>query len=645
MDSPRSGSRNEPTILLQIESPLFDLYIEGRPTHPTVEEFRLHHDEAGQLIHANLQVVAPSTHVQLQHDQIRVYSRATEQLEPYYPQNIYPCFYEHQTYELVIEKKNIDAAAQLEFYHDNYNLRKAIKPKGKTLLTGNLNFQNEVGFTEFELRLDGETVLRVALEIFPSKIDYRRDYQNLIQEVNEQVYNLSFDFLRKTYSLMGLTEDKKPDQSLTEFFSILKTISRRLVQAVEQIHKTPHHRLAKENRVVDADRVKRAGRENIAYLAKRPHLMREDNVHGMIHANGKMYRPTQVLETRRRMEYDTAENRFLRWALLRIEGRLKEMRKRLLDKQKRWQPDLDKNTIQAQLEQVEGMRGQFLRLLRLDFLQEVGEMKELSVTLVLQMAPGYRDVYRFYLLLLKGLTLQDDLFRLSMKDVAQLYEYWCFLKIHDLLQSKYELKRQDIVRVVHGGLFVRLDKSHRASVTYCNPQNGEEFTLMYNSKEDSATVGQEPDNVLSLVKRGRSGVEVTYNYVFDAKYKLNSTVAYRNRYGTPGPQEEDINTMHRYRDAIVSQVGETDRYERTMFGAYVLFPYQEQNGDFVRNHFYKSIQRVNVGALPFLPGSTRLVERFLDELIGDSSEEAFERAVPTRGTKQYFESSYRDNDE
>lgn len=61
-------------------------------------------------------------------------------------------------------------------------------------------------------------------------------------------------------------------------------------------------------------------------------------------------------------------------------------------------------------------------------------------------------------MLLKGLSIQNDLFRLSMKDLAQLYEYWCFLKIHHLLSKKYEQLKQDIIKINRSGLFVTLDK-------------------------------------------------------------------------------------------------------------------------------------------------------------------------------------------
>ena len=73
----------------------------------------------------------------------------------------------------------------------------------------------------------------IQLEIFPSKIDYKEDYIQLLQDVNEQIYNLSFDFLRKTYHLTGLRETQH--QSLTEFYTILQHIFQQFIRAVERI--------------------------------------------------------------------------------------------------------------------------------------------------------------------------------------------------------------------------------------------------------------------------------------------------------------------------------------------------------------------------------------------------------------------------
>lgn len=86
-------------------------------------------------------------------------------------------------------------------------------------------------------------------------MDYKRDYQNLLHEVNAQIYNLAFDFLRRTYQLTGLKETQH--QSLTEFFAILQHVFRQLLDAVERINKNPNVALLQERRLMDAGRVKK----------------------------------------------------------------------------------------------------------------------------------------------------------------------------------------------------------------------------------------------------------------------------------------------------------------------------------------------------------------------------------------------------
>ncbi|MEK5234763.1 nuclease domain-containing protein [Paenibacillus sp. FSL L8-0470] len=179
-----------------------------------------------------------------------------------------------------------------------------------------------------------------------------------------------------------------------------------------------------------------------------------------------------------------------------------------------------------------------------------------------------------------------------------------------------------------------------AKMVYENPINGEQFILYYNAipgTDKTPTLSQRPDNVLTLKKKD-AGTIKEYKYVFDAKYRLNPAyegTSYHRTYGQPGPEEDDINTMHRYRDAIVYQEKGTGEYERSMFGAYVLFPYPDEER-YKAHHFYKSIELLNIGALPFLPNSTSLVEQFLDEIIQDSPEKAYERSTRPRGTREYY---------
>ncbi|MCM3784946.1 restriction endonuclease-like protein [Neobacillus mesonae] len=623
MGSPHIGFLNHSVELIRIETNLFNLYIQGKPYHPTVESLQLHRDDVGAWMDSNtLQISSLSSELEL--ESISVFSPEQGQLVSWKTgEKSYPLFYETQSYELVIEKKQ---GTDLTFYHDNLYIRQAVKPLGQSILSGILNFQNEVGLTELELRHNGRSLFQMQIEIYPSKIDYKKDYQMILSDINRQIYNLSFDFLRKTYHLTGLKETRK--QSLTEFFTILQHVFDQLRQAVERIHANPHYSLVKEQRIVDSAKVRKAGKENIAFLSKRPYLLSHHEEHGFIPHQGQSLHPSHALETKRRVQFDTLENRFVRWVLIRVSKKLQEMKRKLSGSGKMQDPILDKR--------ITSIQNQLQRLLQLDFLK-VGEMKQLSVSLVLQMAPGYREVYRSYLMLMKGLSVQSDLFRLSMKDLAQLYEYWCFLKINELLGHKYELLKQDMIKVNRTGVFFTLDKSQSAKMEYRNPKNGEIFTLYYNALprgDRSATLGQRPDNVLTL-KKNDSAME--YKYIFDAKYRIDPAYEgtyYYEKYKRPGPVEEDINTMHRYRDAIVYSEGGQE-LERSMFGAYVLFPYPDEVS--YREHkFYKSIELVNVGAFPFLPNATELMDKFLEEIIMDSPEKAYERSTRPRGTNRYY---------
>ncbi len=712
--------------LLQISTTIGDIYIEGKPYHPSVEALELHRQE-GEWVEAHLKCVSLTPEVKVQ--SIQVFSPLTGGLVDWDRQTpVLPCFYEQQNYEWIYERR-VEVTMPIRFYHVNRHLREAVTWKGTRILSGLLNFRNEVGFSELELRSGGQRLMSVELEVFPSKLDYRDDYVRLLQEVNRQIYNLSFDFLKRTYQSAALRETEH--QSLTEFFSIIAYLFDHMERAMERIALQPHHRMERHTEVRKAAQARRPSRKNSQYLSSHPQYLekldvehgrngqrsgvdpnaiyrkqpeanpnatyrkqpaghstttygQESNVQsnarlgnatsssarshdraavsrsashvdrehgdrqsclppGTIPIAGEAYRPTRLLDTVKRLSYDTAENRFLRWMLERILVRLEQLREQY--EQLSRPTNYRSRSYDEQFSLAVGqMIRRLERMLNMEWLRELTPMRSMSISLVMQMAPGYREMYRYYLTLLKGLSIQSDLLRLSMKEISELYEYWCFLKLNELMARKYALVQQNVIKLNHAGLFVTLDRGQRSRMEYRHPRTGERFVLYYNSAPDRAsspTLAQRPDNVLSLRKQD-AGQQKTYNFIFDAKYRLHVAEegsAYRAMYKQPGPQEEDINTMHRYRDAMVHQVDtpheQKERYERTMYGAYVLFPYGDEE-QYREHHFYKSIQRINVGALPFLPNATSLVEEFLDELIADSPEKAYERATVPQRTDEYY---------
>ncbi|MBU3191322.1 hypothetical protein KPL51_17520 [Clostridium bowmanii] len=93
--------------------------------------------------------------------------------------------------------------------------------------------------------------------------------------------------------------------------------------------------------------------------------------------------------------------------------------------------------------------------------------------------------------------------------------------------------------------------------------------------------------------------------------------------------------MHRYRDAIVYKNHKTGTYNNSVFGAFVLFPYKDEL-QYKNHNFYKSIEEVNIGGIPFLPKATGLMEEFLDKLINQSSYSTFERSLDSLGRENYI---------
>lgn len=542
-------------------------------------------------------------------------------------QSIKPLFFEQTDYEIVISglKGN-----KVSLFNENHFIQDSIgivRDGDDTLISGVINFGNTVGYTDFDIYSDDRKNLSFKIEVFPSKISYKEDYNLMIDDISEMVCEVALDFMQKTYRTYALGDDRS--SLLSVYFQILSVIFRDYMNAVNRITAVPHHKLVTEHYVVPAHKARRTDRVSEKWIMKHP-----DQV---ILESGNIV-AEKVLTAVKQVTYDTSENRFVKFILSSTVKKLEAFKKRYVGSVKQTEAHV--------IEDADHMIREVRRILNMSFLHDVSEYSAAqSMSLVFGMAPGYRELYKCYIMLQKSLSVNGDVFKMSPKDTAQLYEYWCFIKLFSLLKKTYELKTPDIIKVDNNGITVTLIKGVKSEARFVNPDTGELITLAYNPSESKTqTVNQKPDNVLELQKLG---TDVAYKYVFDAKYRIENNpdgAFYPD--SNPGPKVDDINTMHRYRDSIVYENPKSKfTFEKTMFGAYILFPYEDEkkyseyesteNGKTVKGHkFYRSIDSVNIGGLPFLPGSTLLVKKLLSELINDSEESAFERTTLPRGIEE-----------
>ena len=137
--------------------------------------------------------------------------------------------------------------------------------------------------------------------------------------------------------------------------------------------------------------------------------------------------------------------------------------------------------------------------------------------------------------------------------------------------------------------------------------DGTRIVLSYNPlSQPRWTTPQQPDAVIEI-----SSSEV--RLILDAKYRLQFDDRYIQSYGGPGPNEENINQMHRYRDAVLFTKDETRQRAND---AVALFPLPPSVPYAPEHPLYRSISLVGIGGLPCYPDRLADLESYLTSRLG-----------------------------
>ena len=108
------------------------------------------------------------------------------------------------------------------------------------------------------------------------------------------------------------------------------------------------------------------------------------------------------------------------------------------------------------------------------------------------------------------------------------------------------------------------------------------------------------------------------------------------------PLPDAINQMHRYRDAIYYSMKEDVRPRgKEVIGGYILFLGRTEGIAIENSYFYKSIEKVNIGAFPLLPADSNntvdivqcnLLEKHLTHILLENSVYAhIKDSIPQKG--------------
>ncbi|SPD72652.1 conserved hypothetical protein [uncultured Desulfobacterium sp.] len=500
-----------------------------------------------------------------------------------------------------------------DFFH---SISKKVEPPRE--FPGNLfevRFKNMVGLTRL-----GEVNLRIVNRKIGETL-----YNAMLTSLTEKVADLVFSLGKITGQsyTKGLSGDTIP---YIQFLFLKKYLLAKPLDIFAisgLITANPHRRLLSALERIGIDQATRIDPSSLPSLFStsnftmlRPDHFLVDSSLGqrILMKTGKTLFPIEIQSEKKYLTVDTHENRFIKFFLKDLAGRLSDERLRRLPGDS--ESYLNPSIIQDVAEMAEGI--EWFRTA--SFWAEVGEMHLIPTnSQVLQHRDGYRQLFELYTLLQLATRCDFDFMDfdrlLETKDTATLFEYWCFFVIRDLIERQRKPIRWN-TEVVNGPW----EKSLPASLTISYEGD---VSLSFN-RSFGGSIGfnptSPPHNLLvpseSYSYNYRPDIVVTkgdHMLIFDAKYK-----GQQNRfYGEDedgnirSPNPEDIGKMHTYREAILN-----------VAGAFILYPGADSicfNSHTARQPFQ------GVGALPLRPNDeggpnlthgealARVLSYFLDE--------------------------------
>lgn len=518
-------------------------------------------------------------------------------------------------------------------------------------ISGSLQFNNDIGKSDFRfgyLRDGVKCTFAFTFHVLSTKLDYHTDWKGIVDDIEDEYRMLSYDFLKKTYHSFAQSEDGETSDMV--WWNLFAKHRKDFLDACRLILARPRLRFRKVDEYRRADQLK----------TLTPSL--ENELAEWRNTASHLYLDARGAQTK-----DTPENRFFKYAVETISAKHSVLAQRVMYESDRIASDgseagSGKAKKLKRLNQETGETAQeLLRIKNNPFFRGIGKFEGLrQVSLVLQRAPGYAAMMRTYAILNALYDLQDGLYGLETKNIADLYELWCFIEVKNQVAAALGVPQKAIKhtnRTEMGNWFGEDPKKGKQSCVVIESEDKTvKLEVLYNAaavfsgksgiEHTVAPTGgeQKPDIIMRLVRDYGSNKAFKLTYIFDAKYRLDDETVVD---GVGAPPVDAINQLHRYRDAIYygeirgGTLDDAD-IKKEVIGGYILFPGSGTEAEIKETTLYKSIAKVNIGALPLRPGyemGRKFLCEFIKGLVSKSTEDHLvgTKSQATKGTEMIQE--------
>lgn len=562
-----------------------------------------------------------------------------------------PVFYETSTYNVSIYLTDVETAPYiLHKLKEVTELFSVIKVgEHKWLMSAPLSFVNEPGIFDLTFRYKPcgktERTDTFSFRVVSPKLDTKYDYNQILSEINAQYNEIIYQYL--TLTLQNLQRGGKSDNDVI-WLSIFRNIVKEYEKCVRYIVDKPHLRQTRQTYFDRADRIKHWS-------------PRMEERYTQVEAEGRLereyFRHDEIIHT-----HNTRENRFVKFTLDRIGKRLTSIVDTIKAKNERAKK-ADKIS-DSELTELDGYVCSIRRLSNSKLFRNLRGEPLRSESMVLQKRTGYAQVYKYWLLLQKGIELFEGANAIGVRPIWELYELWCFLKMRQLIADILGLHFDNPGEITENPMpmIKPFEDNNQEHTVFYNCADGSKARLHYQhtysrktGEVHTATTENRPDIVLTIIRP--NGFELTY--LFDAKYRLldDNKLNQEDREeltahgGADTPPADAINQMHRYRDAIYYGSDKQTHAAKEIIGGYILFPGRGDNESVRQRFFYKSIETVNIGAFPLLPDAYdpsnegSLLYEFLTKILrAEHVADHLDSAIPQKGLEYHTANQPAPND-
>ena len=500
-----------------------------------------------------------------------------------------------------------------------------IQPFQRKKYLGRISPNTYVGTLNLEIIEEGSGKSSpLQLEVRSRKIDYRSDYRFMLESITEKCTDLllqSNNPISQTFDI-----DHETDYStLYQRYSFLRSVidSEDFDEALNRIINFPVTSWEENEELIDIRRLRKINGNQIKSISSLPNRISLPDDYSLYTA-GLTTVPTKIYIREKSDQIDTQENRFIKNALETFLHACEDI-KSLAEEESRLKKESEITILKLE------------EYLQHSFFRNIGRATNLKLNSpVLQRKEGYREILRTWLMfdLASKLVWKggEDVYSAGKKDIANLYEYWIFFVLLDLITKTFRLTETDISELIQptkNGLGLQLKQGLRTAVSGIFNEGTRKLNIEFNynrtfkkaksyPEAGSWSVEMRPDYTLSiwpavLNKKEAENEEIIVHIHFDAKYRVEGLSDFNSSFDLIEEKKEnrqgvyknaDLLKMHAYKDAI-----------RRTSGAYVIYPGGSKNEKL--RGFHEIIP--GLGAFAIRPNKentdTNELERFFQEII------------------------------